>query len=168
MEEGFKEYLKKEGISNPENPTKSDLKKILALLPSPAITADNVLDETLIKEYYKYLTGALPGMMKTLNDLASQSLGKDVLSSYGKRIDALNKRYEIEQDPELIENIREELSDLYDRIEKESDKQRDWLGTLAFGAMGTVVVLGGIAISVKHKDAGKKIMEEGIKAIQQR
>lgn len=166
MEEGFKEYLKKEGISNSENPTKSDLKKILALLPSSAITADNVLDETLIKEYYKYLTGALPAMMKTLNDLASQSLGKDVLSSYGKRIDALNKRYETEKDPELIENIREELSELYDRIEKESDKQRDWLGKLAFGAMGTVVVLGGMVISIKHKDAGKKIMEDGIKAIQ--
>lgn len=27
MEDGFKEYLKKEGVSNPENPTKSDIKK---------------------------------------------------------------------------------------------------------------------------------------------
>ncbi|AUD12391.1 hypothetical protein CW734_00495 (plasmid) [Planococcus sp. MB-3u-03] len=105
-------------------------------------------------------------MMKTLSDLASQSLGKDVIKSFEKRIDALNKRYETEKDPELIEKIREELSEVYDRIEKESDKQRDWLGKLAFGAMGTVVVFGGIAISIKHKEAGKKIMEEGIKAIQ--
>ncbi|MFA1643631.1 hypothetical protein AB5N96_12270 [Chryseomicrobium imtechense] len=168
MGEGFKEYLKQEGVSNPEKPTKSDIKKILSLLPSSATTADNVLDETLIKEYYKYLTGALPTMMKTLNDLAAQSLGKDVVRSFEKRIDALNKRYETEKDPELIEKIREELSEVYDRIEKESDKQRDWLGKLAFGAMGTAVVLGGIAISIKHKEAGKKIMEEGIKAIQQR
>ncbi|MBT2583148.1 hypothetical protein [Planococcus sp. ISL-109] len=73
MEKGFKEYLKQEGISNPENPTKSDIKKTLQLLPSSAIATNNVLDETLIKEYYKYLTGALPTMMKTLNDLASQS-----------------------------------------------------------------------------------------------
>lgn len=101
MEDRFKEYLQKEGISNPENPTKSDIKKILALLPSSSIAADNALDETLIKEYYKYLTGALPNIMKTLSDLAAQSLGKDVIRSLEKRIDALNKRYETEKDPEL-------------------------------------------------------------------
>ncbi|MBT2583145.1 hypothetical protein [Planococcus sp. ISL-109] len=95
-----------------------------------------------------------------------QSLGKDVIRSFEKRIDALNKRYETEKDQELIEKIREELSEVYDRIEKESDKQRDWLEKLALGAMGTAVVLGGIAISIKHKETGKKIMEEGIKTIQ--
>ena len=166
MEDRFKEYLQKEGVSNPENPTKSDIKKILALLPSSTITADNALDETLIKEYYKYLTGALPNIMKTLSDLAAQSLGKDVIRSLEKRIDALNKRYETEKDPELIEKIREELSEVYDRIEREADKQRDWLGKLAFGAMGTTIVLGGIAISIKNKEAGKKIIDEGLKAIQ--
>lgn len=138
----------------------------MTLLPSLAITADNELDETLIKEYYKYLTGALPNMMKTLNGLAAQSLGKGVIRSFEKRIDALNKRYENERDPGIIEKIREELPDVYDRIEKEADKQRDWLGKLAIGAMGTVVVLGGIAISIKHKETGKRIMDEGIKTIQ--
>lgn len=33
MEDGFKEYLKKEGVSNPENPTKSDIKKYWHFYP---------------------------------------------------------------------------------------------------------------------------------------
>jgi hypothetical protein len=41
MEEKFKKLLKKEGVSNPENPTESDMEKIIKVN----------LDTTMIQEY---------------------------------------------------------------------------------------------------------------------
>ena len=154
----FSERRIQGNISNPENPTGADIKKILNILP-------NELDETLIQEYYNFVAAVIPSMLKTINDLASQSLGKDVINSFNKRIDTLNKRFETENNTEVLIMIQQEISDLYDRIEKESDKQREWLMKLAFGAIGTVAILGGIAISVKNKEAGKKIIEEGMKVL---
>ncbi|WP_336883760.1 hypothetical protein [Priestia koreensis] len=166
MKENFKELLKQQGISNLENPTEADIKKISELLQILELKINNnELDETIIEEYYKYATVVLPGTLKTLNDLAAQNLGKDVINSFNKRIDALNKRFETEPDPEVLKLIQIEISDLYDRIQNESDKQRAWLKQLAFGVMGGAVILGGIAISVKNKEAGRKIVEEGLKVI---
>lgn len=155
MEEKFKKFLKKEGISNPEKPTESDMEKIIKVN----------LDKTMVQEYYKYLTGILPNMLETINDLASKNLGKDVINSFNKRIETLNNRYETEKDIEVLKMIQKEISDIYDRIEKESDKQRGWLLKLAYGAIGGVVILGGVAIGLKNKEAGKKIAEEGIKLL---
>ncbi|WP_286230453.1 hypothetical protein [Neobacillus mesonae] len=166
MNEEFKELLKQQGISNPENPTEDDIKKIAELLRLlEQKVNNNELDETMIQEYYKFAAGILPSTLKTLNDLASQNLGKDVINSFNKRIDALNKRFETEQNTEVLKIIQQEISDLYNRIQNESDKQRTWLKQIAFGAMGAGVILGGIAISVKNKEAGKKIVEEGLKVI---
>ncbi|QCR33580.1 hypothetical protein [Lysinibacillus sp. SGAir0095] len=155
MEEKLKKLLKKEGVSNPENPTKSDMEKIIKF----------DLDKTMIQEYYKYLTGLLPNMLVTINDLASKNLGKDAINSFNKRIDTLNKRYETEKDIEVLKMIQKEISDIYDRIEKESDKQRGWLLNLAYGAIGGAVILGGVGIGLKNTEAGKKVAEEGIKLL---
>jgi hypothetical protein len=65
----------------------------------------------MIQEYYKFAAGVLPSTLKTLNDLASQNLGKDVINSFNKRIDALNKRFETEQDTEVLKIIQQEISD---------------------------------------------------------
>lgn len=157
MEEKFKKLLKKEGVINPENPTESDMEKI--------IKVNNVLDKTMIQEYYKYLTGILPNMLETINDLASKNLGKDAINSFNKRIETLNNRYETEKDIEVLKMIQKEISDIYDRIEKESDKQRGWLLKLAYGAIGGAVILGSVGIGLKNKEAGKKIAEEGIKLL---
>lgn len=166
VEKEFKELLKQQGISNLENPTEVDIKKISELSRLLEQKVNNSeLDETIIQEYYKFAAGVLPSTLKTLNDLASQNLGKDVINSFNKRIDALNKRFESEKDPDVLKIIQQEISDLYDRIQNESDKQRTWIKQLAFGAMGSIVVLGGIAIGVKNKEAGKKIVEEGLKVI---
>ena len=61
--------------------------------------------------------------------------------------------------------IREEISEIYDRIEKESDKQRDWLKKLANGAMGSIAIVGSIAIGFKNKELSKKLVEESLKVI---
>ena len=66
---------------------------------------------------------------------------------------------------EVLKIIQQQISDLYDRIQNESDNQRTFLKQIAFGLMGTVVILEGVAISVKNKELGKKIVEEGLKAI---
>ncbi|MBV7509761.1 hypothetical protein KW850_32300 [Bacillus sp. sid0103] len=165
MNEEFQELLKQNEISNIENPTESDIKKIFEQLPLLELKANNELDKTMIQEYYKYVATILPNVLKTVNDLASQNLGKEVINSFNKRIDALNKRYEIEKDPEELKRIQQEISNIFDRIEKVSDKQTTFLKQLAFGAMGTIAILGGIAIGIKNKEAGKKIVEEGIKVI---
>lgn len=166
VNEEFRELLKKQGISNPENPNEDDIKKVAELSQILELRVDNnELSETMIQEYYKYATAILPNTLKTLNDLAAQTLGKDVISSFNKRIEALNKRFETEQDMEVLKIIQQEISDLYDRIQNESDNQRTFLKQIAFGLMGTVVILGGVAISVKNKEVGKKIVEEGLKAI---
>jgi hypothetical protein len=162
VKEEFKELLNQEGISDLENPTESDIKKLMELLPKLEV---NAIDETTIQEYYKFLAGVLPNTLKTVNDLASKNLGKDVINSFNKRLDALNKRYETEKDTEVLKLIQQEISTIFGRIEKESDKQRAWIKSLAFGAMGTVVVLGGIVVGVKNREAGKKIIEEGMKVI---
>jgi len=135
VNEEFQKSLKQNGINNTENPTESDMKKYVAM--------------------------ALPYLLSTVKDLAAQNLGKYAIRSYNKRIDALNKRYETEKDPEELKRIWQETSEIYDRIEKESDKQRDWLTKIVFG-VGTAVVLG---FGIKNKEAGKKIVEEGIKVI---
>ncbi|WP_070121702.1 hypothetical protein [Bacillus marinisedimentorum] len=163
MNEEFKELLNQEGISDLENPTEADIKKIAELLPE--LEVNEKLDKTIIQEYYKFVAGVLPNILKTVNDLASKNLGKDVINSFNKRIDTLNKRYETEKDTEILRLIQQEISSIYDRIEKESDKQRAWITKLALGTMGTVVILGGVMVGVKNKDAGKKIVEEGMKVI---
>lgn len=140
---------------NPENPTESDMEKIIKV----------DLDKTMILEYYKYLIGLLPNMLVTINEIASKNLGKDVIHAFNKRIDTLNKRYETEKDIEVLKMIQMEISDIYDRIEKESDKQRGWLLNLAYGTIGGVIILGGVGIGLKNKEAGKKIAEEGIKLL---
>ncbi|WP_226655864.1 hypothetical protein [Pseudalkalibacillus hwajinpoensis] len=166
MKEDFKELLKQQGISNLDKPTEADIKKISELLQLLELKINNnELDETIIAEYYKYAAEVLPSTLKTLNDLAAQNLGKDVINSFNKRIDALNKRFETEQDTEVLKLIQTEISDLYERIQNESDKQRTWLKQIAFGALGGAVILGGIAIGVKNKEAGKKIVEEGLKVV---
>lgn len=163
MREEFKELLNQEGISDLENLTEVDIEKVMKLLPKLELNTKS--DETIIQEYYKFLAGILPITLRTINDLATKNLGKEVINSFNKRIDTLNKRYENEKDTEVLKLIQQEISSIYDRIENESDKQRAWITNLAFGAMGTVVVLGGIAVGVKNKDIGKKIVEEGIKVI---
>lgn len=62
--------------------------------------------------------------------------------------------------------IRVEISEINDRIENESDKQRNWLAGLSYAVIGSIVILGGLLISVKFKDAGQKIMDIGKKQIQ--
>ena len=153
MEEKFMKLLKKEGIHSPENPTESDIAKIIKF----------DLDKNMVQEYYKYLAGVLPNIVTVVTNLASNSLGKDTINSFNKRIDTLNERYKAEKDIEILKSIREEISDIYDRIEKESDKHRNWLLKLAYGVAGTVIVLGGVGIALKNKEAGRKIAEEGIK-----
>jgi hypothetical protein len=165
VNEEFQELLKEKGISNLDNPTESDIKKTIALLPLLELKADTELDKTMIQEYYKFVAGVLPSMLTTVKDLAAQNLGKEVINSFNKRIDALNKKFDTEKDPEVLKMIQQEISSIFDRIEKESDKQRNWLTKLAFGIMGTVVLLGGIAIGIKNKEAGRKIVETGIKVI---
>lgn len=127
------------------------------------IKLSNGLDKAMIQEYYKYLARILPNMLQTINNLASKSLGQDVINSFNKRIESLNKRYEIEKDVEVLKVIQKEISDIYDRIQIESDKQREWLMKLAYGAIGGVVILGGVAIGIKNREAGTKIAQEGIK-----
>ena len=113
----------------------------------------------MIQEYYNLFAGVHSNILTTVKDLALNSLGKDVINLYNKRLDSLNKRYETEKDLEVLKMIREEISEIYDRIEKESDKQRDWLKKLANGAMGTAGIVGSIAIGVKNKMLLKKIAE---------
>lgn len=155
----LKKHLKKEGISNPENPTEFDLNKILKI-PLEG------LDEALIKEYYKFIADVLPHLMEMMGNLSSQNLGKHVINSFQKRIDILNERWLLEKDYQILEMIRKEISEINDRIENESDKQRNWLTGLAYAVLGTIVILGGLLISVKFKDAGQKIIEVGKKQIQ--
>lgn len=157
MSNEFKDVLKQKGI-NPENLTVSDIKKISEL-------QQELNDETLIQEYYNFFVGVLPNMLTTLKDFASLHLGKEVIDSINKRIETLNKRYETEKNMEVLKMIQGEISGLFDRVERESSKQRDWLTKLSYGVMGTVVVLGGIAIGVKNKEVSKEIIEGGIKVI---
>lgn len=165
MKEEFKELLKQEGITNLENPTETDIKKISELLPILELKNNNELDEILIQEYFKYVAGILPTTLKIINDLASQSLGKDVINSFNKRIDSLNRRYESEKDTEILKSIQEEISDLFDRFERESEKQRNFITKLVYGVLGLVVILGGIAIGIKNKEVGKRIVERGTELI---
>lgn len=158
MEEKFKKLLIKDGVSNPENPTESDMEKIIKF---------DLEDSTLINEYYNYLTGILHNMLVTINNLASKSLGKDAINSFNKRIDTLNKRYETEKDIEVLKMIQTEISDIYDRIERESDKHRGWLLKLTYGVIGGTVILGGVGIGLKNKEVGKKIAEEGLKLLKE-
>ena len=159
MSTGFMDLLENEAFSDLDNPTNEDMKEIMEL------DVDNDLDNALIQEYYNLFAGVHPNILTTVKDLASNSLGKDVINLYNKRLDSLNKRYETEKDLEVLKMIREEISEIYDRIEKESDKQRDWLKKLANGAMGSVAIVGSIAIGIKNKELSKELVEESLKVI---
>ena len=158
MDNELREHLGKLGISNPEEPTESEFRKILNLLPDE-------LDEILIEGYYKIIDNALPGLMKMMDKLSSQSLAKDVIKSYQSRLDVLNERWTLEEDPKVREEIQIECSEIYDRIENESDKHRNWLSGFA-KTMGSIVIIGGLAtVGIKYKDTGKKIIDAGVKSI---
>lgn len=55
----------------------------------------------MIQEYFEYVAGVLPTTLKIINDLASPNLSKDVINSFIKRIDSLNRRNEKEMDTEI-------------------------------------------------------------------
>ncbi|MUV38770.1 hypothetical protein JNUCC1_02641 [Lentibacillus sp. JNUCC-1] len=148
MSKKLKDVLKQNEI-NPEHLSVSDIKKVSKL-------RQELNDDNLAQEYFKFFAGALPEMLTTLRDFASQHLGKEVIESINKRIETLNKIYETEKDIEILKMIQEEISDLFDRVEREADKQRDWLLKLSYGAIGSAALLGSVAIGVKNKETGKK------------
>lgn len=158
MDKELKVLLKKEGINNPKIPTDLELKKILK------IPLDG-LDDVLIGKYYKFIEAVLPSLIDMVGNLASQNLGKDVMISFHKRVDALNERWILEKDHKILEMIREEISHINDRIEREAEKHRNWLTGLAYAVIGSIVILGGLLISVKYKDVGTKIIDTGRKQI---
>lgn len=76
------------------------------------------LDEKLIKEFYDFIGDVVLLIINNSKDLISQNLSKDLVNSFNKRIDALNKRYETAKNPEILRNIQIEISEIYDRMEK--------------------------------------------------
>ncbi|SES27885.1 hypothetical protein [Salipaludibacillus aurantiacus] len=164
MEKQLVDILEEQGIDDLSNLTEKDIKKVPEVLE--LITTkfeENELDQALIQEFYKFVSNNLPNIFNTLINLVSQHLGKETMETFNKRIDALNKRYEKEEDIEILKLITQEITDILDRVERETEKQRAWLSKLAFGALGTVAVVGGITVGVKNKELGKKIANEGLK-----
>jgi hypothetical protein len=157
--ESFKELLKQEGISDPENPSNKDILKLLEL------NSNNKIDSTLLKEYFQFLTGTKPKVLDTLKSFAAENVSKDYIQSINKRIDVLNKEYESCKTEDEKDRNHQNILELYTLIKKESDDQRKWITNLSLATLGTVVVAGGIAITVRNKEAGKRIVEEGLKAI---
>jgi len=156
--------LKMQGIKNPSNLTENDIRKIPELLNSIKESAkENALDQAVINEFYKFISNSLPRIFDSLNNLVSKHLGKEAMASFNNRIDSLNRKYEKEEDVEVLKMITKEISEILDRVERESDKQRAWLTKMGLGALGAVVVVGGITLGTKNKELGKKIANEGLK-----
>lgn len=156
--------LEMQGIKNPSNLTENDIRKIPELLNSIKESAkENSLDQAVINEFYKFVSNSLPSIFESLNNLVSKHLGKEAMALFNNRIDSLNRKYEKEEDIEVLKLITKEISEILDRVEKESDKQRAWLTKMGLGALGAVVVVGGITVSIKNKDLGKRIASEGFK-----
>jgi 3-dehydroquinate synthetase len=97
--------------------------------------------------------------------LATQNVSKDYINSINKRIEKLDKEYLNTTSDEEREKNHQKVLELYKLIKEESNDQRDWIKTLGFGALGTIAVIGGIAVVTRNKEVGKKIVEEGIKVI---
>jgi len=156
----FKTFLETQGIKNLDNLTENDIKRIPELLN---LIKEDSLDKTIINEFYKFISSSLPDIFNSLNNLVSKHLGKEAMASFNNRIDSLNRKYEKEEDVEVLKLITKEISEILDRVERESDKQRAWLTKMGLGALGAVVVVGGITLGTKNKDLGKKIASEGFK-----
>lgn len=153
------ELIKQAGVSDPENPSIKEIIKLFEL------DSNNKIDENLLNKYFQFTADVMPQAFDALKNLANQNLGKNYIDSINKRIDSLNNEYENATTKEEKEENHQKILELYKLIEKESDKQRDWITKLAFGAMGTVVILGGLAIGTRNKEMGKKIIEGGTKII---
>lgn len=147
------------GINNPVNPTTEDILKLLEL------EFENKLDRALIKEYFQYNRTAVPKLFDTLRTYASQHVSKDYMKSLDKRIDTLNEAFKNATTEEERNKNHEEVHKIFKEMKEETREQRNWILKLSMGALGTAVILGGIAIGVKNKEAGKKIIESGIKTI---
>lgn len=162
MDKQFVDILKEQGTSDPNNLTEKDIKQLPELINLVREkTEKNGLDQAMINEFYKFVSNSLPNIFDSLNNMVSKHLGKEAMMSFNNRIDSLNRRFEKEEDIKVLELITQEISEILDRVERESDKQRAWLTKLGLGALGAVVVVGGVAVSVKNKDLGKKIASEG-------
>ncbi|MED3576077.1 hypothetical protein [Cytobacillus praedii] len=157
--EKLMELLIQNGIKDPENPTTKDILKLLEL------ESENKLDNTLIKEYFQYVGTAVPKLFDTLQSYASQHVSKDYMKSLDKRIDTLNEAFNNAKTEEERNKNHEEVHKIFQEMKEESREQRNWILKLAMGTLGTLAILGGFAIGVRNKEAGKKIVEEGIKVI---
>ncbi|WP_281217281.1 hypothetical protein [Lysinibacillus capsici] len=153
------ELIKQAGVSDPENPSIKEIIKLFEL------DSNNKIDENLLNKYFQFTADVMPQAFDALKSLANQNLGKNYIDSINKRIESLNKEYENATTKEEKKENHQKILELYKLIENESDKQRDWITKLAFGAMGTVVILGGLAIGTRNKEMGKKIIEGGTKII---
>lgn len=157
--EKIMELIKQAGVSDPENPSIKEIIKLIEL------DSNNKLDENLLNKYFQFTADLMPQAFEALKSLANQNLGKNYIDSINKSIDTLNKEYENATSKEEKEENHQKILELYKLVEKESDKQRDWISKLAFGAIGAVVILGGLAIGTRNKEIGKKIIEGGTKLI---
>ncbi|WP_174734353.1 hypothetical protein [Mesobacillus harenae] len=151
--------LREEGIKDPENPTNEELLKLLQL------HSNNQLESDLVKNYFQFFSGVIPALTDSLKSFASQHVSKEVIGSLNKRIDMLNREYEKATTPEERDRNHQEIIEIYQMILGESEKQRGFLKSLGYGALGAGIIVGGIAISIKNKEASKKMVTEGLKYI---
>lgn len=106
MDKRLANILEEQGISNPNNLTEEDIKKLPGLLNLIRVNADeNGLDQTMINEFYKFVSNSLPTIFDSLNNLVSKHLGKETMASFNNRIDSLNRRFEREEDIEILKLI---------------------------------------------------------------
>lgn len=147
------ELLNEHGISSVEGMTLEDFKRVLDL---------NITDPKVLKQYYSFISEAVPKVLQGINNLVSQNISKDVVKTFQMRVEALNKRFETEKNPEVLNSIRSEVSEILDRIQEESNSQRSWIKSIGFGAIGVTALAGAVVIGVKNKEVGKNIAQTGL------
>lgn len=153
------ETLIQNGIKDPENPTTKDILKLLEL------ESKSQIDKETIKNYFLYANQAVPKLIEALEKLVSQHVSKEYMETLKSRIETLNEAFKNAKTEEEREKNQEEVHKILQLMKEESKEQRNYLLKIGFGVVGGVIILGGAAFTVKNKELGQKIIEEGLKVV---
>lgn len=152
--------VKRLGVRDPKNPSAKDFKLLF-----DAYLKDKTLDTGVFNTYVKSLTVPLKAMFDGFAQFSADSrdVSKRTMDIIERAMDVLEaelKRENISDGERqaALDNVLRMVAEARD----ESERERFFRGRLAMGAIGTVVIVGGIGLYVVTRGRKPELLQKGI------
>ncbi|MHB1323468.1 MAG: hypothetical protein ACYCXZ_03865 [Coriobacteriia bacterium] len=152
--------VKRLGVSDPNNPSAADFKVIW-----DAYLKNKSLDTEIFSTYVKSLSVPLKAMFDGFAQFSKDSseVSKKTIHVIERAMDALEaelNRADISQDER--QTALEHVLHLVAEARDESGRERAFRYRLAYGMLGTVVIVGGLALWIITGGRYQRLMEKGL------